>query len=605
MKALLVAPFALLMVIGTVLSFQTTGISMQGIVLRAGSREPVSKAYVELSSAGGNSRTFAATTSEDGRFVIRNAPPGHYELIVHRIGYVTAKYGQRRTAGPGELITLENGRPFQDLTIVMTPTAAISGRIYDGFGEPVIGAKVRAIKSVYQQGTGTLTEIQSTVTDDLGEYRLFWLPPGRYFVSATGPDPATDINTVFNESRGDFSYRSSNLLSTNLLLNYPDPVAPIPQPHVAPQASEVYVPVYFPTTIDRRGALPIDLQAGAEFSGVDITVQRLHAHRIRGTIVDAVTGEVLRERNTQILRSHNPPMYIEPETPPYSSDSYPSFGLLDRRTGVFEMRDVVPGNYYLIAQSGERSGRVAVEVRDADLEDVVVSVARRFNLRGHVTIEGRSPATDDPVLAKLKISLRRDPFIPAFGFVSASPTPDGSFTFESVAPGDYRVGLEPILSLDGNAAAGQTIPRGLYTKSISQGNNDVLNGGLHLTRQPSEPLEIVVGTNPASLSGSVVDEKQQPVPNVLVLLAPDVVHRNRTDLFQEVITDTSGRFQIEFVPPGDYKLFAWKNIEDDAWPDPDFMQTYENRGKPIRVREGSKQDVPLVLIATPHVTHER
>jgi hypothetical protein len=239
------------------------------------------------------------------------------------------------------------------------------------------------------------------------------------------------------------------------------------------------------------------------------------------------------------------------------------------------------------------------------LEDVVVSVAKSINLRGHVTIEGRSPAKDDPVLAKLKISLRRDPFIPAFGFVSASPTPDGSFTFESVALGDYRVGLEPILSQDGNAGAGQTIPRGLYTKSIREGNNDVLNGGLHLTQQPSEPLEIVVGTNAASLNGSVVDEKQQPVPNVLVLLAPDIAHRNRTDLFQQVITGTSGRFQIEFVPPGDYKLFAWKNIEDDAWQDPDFMQTYENRGKPIRVIEASKQDVSLALIATPDVTHER
>jgi Carboxypeptidase regulatory-like domain len=128
---------------------------------------------------------------------------------------------------------------------------------------------------------------------------------------------------------------------------------------------------------------------------------------------------------------------------------------------------------------------------------------------------------------------------------------------------------------------------------------------LHLTRQPSESLEIVVGTNAGLLNGSVVDEKQQPVPNVLVLLAPDVAHRNRTDLFQEVITDTSGRFQIEFVPPGDYKLFAWKNIEDDAWQDPDFMQTYENRGKPIRVREGSKQEVSLVLIATSDVTHVR
>jgi Carboxypeptidase regulatory-like domain len=602
MKALLVAPFALLMVIETVLSIQTTGISIQGIVLRAGSREPVSKAYVELSSAGGNSRTFAATTSEDGRFVVRSAPPGRYELIVRRMGYITAKYGQRRANGPGELITLENGRPVQDLTIVMTPTAAISGRIYDGFGEPVNGAKVRAMQSFYLQGRRILTEIQSTVTDDLGEYRLFWLPPGRYFVSATGPDPATDMDIVVNDARGDIFYSSSNLLRTSLSTKYPDPLALIPQPRVAPQESEVYAPVYFPTTTDRRSALPIDLEAGAEFSGVDITVRRLKTHHIRGTIVDAATGEVLREQHTEILRSNNPPTYRVDETLPVSSDNFPVHGFLDRRTGVFEMHDVVPGSYFLIAWSGKRFGRVAVEVRDGDLENVVVSVAEGFNLRGRVAIEGRTLATAEPLLAKLKIELILDPYIPAGGFVSASPAPDGSFTLESVVSGDYRVGVEPILNVDGNASVGQTA---LYIKSIRQGNNDVLNGGLHLTRQPSEPLEIVVGTNPASLNGSVVDEKQQPVPNVLVLLAPDVAYRNRTDLFQEVITDTSGRFQIEFVPPGDYKLFAWKNIEDDAWQDSDFMQTNENRGKPIRVTEGSKQDVPLVLIATPDLTHER
>jgi hypothetical protein len=605
MKPFVVAPFGLLMAIETLFSIQTTGISMQGIVLRAGSREPVSKAYVELSSAGGNSRVFAATTSEDGRFVIRNAPPGRYEVIVRRIGYVTARYGQRRTNGPDELITLENGGPVQDLTIVMTPTAAISGRIYDGFGEPVIGAKVRAMKSFYQQGIGILTEVQSTVTDDLGECRLFWLPPGRYFVSATGPDPASDINIVINDSRSDLSYPSSNLLLTSLSLNYSDPVAPIPQPHVAPQESEVYVPVYFPTTTDRRGALPIDLQAGAEFSGVDITVRLLQTHRIRGTIVDAATGEVLRGQYTQILRSNNPPMYRVDETLPFSSENYPVHGFLDRRTGVFEMRDVVPGNYFLIAWSGERSGRVAVEVRDADLENVVVSVAEGFNLRGHVMIEDRSPVKDDPVLAKLKINLIADPFIPAFGLVSASPAPDGSFTLKSVAAGDYRVIVEPILPLVGDAPAGRTITGGLYIKSIRQGNNDVLNGGLHLTRQPAESLDVVIGMNTGSLSGSVVDEKQQPAPNVLVLLAPDIPHRKRVDLFKEVITDVSGRFQLEFVPPGDYKLFAWKTIEDDPWQDPDFMQTYENRGQPVSVTEGSKQDVPLVLISLPDVTHGR
>src|SRR5262249_49777212 len=155
------------------------------------------------------------------------------------------------------------------------------------------------------------------------------LPPGRYFVGATGPDPSTDVDLVVNDARGDIFHTSANLLLTNLSSNYPDPLVPIPQPRVAPQESEVYVPVYFPTTTDRRGALPIDLQAGSEFGGVDITVQRLQTHRIRGTIVDAATGEVLREQQTQILRSNNPPTYRVDETLPFSPDNYPVHGFLD------------------------------------------------------------------------------------------------------------------------------------------------------------------------------------------------------------------------------------------------------------------------------------
>jgi hypothetical protein len=50
------------------------------------------------------------------------------------------------------------------------------------------------------------------------------------------------------------------------------------------------------------------------------------------------------------------------------------------------------------------------------------------------------------------------------------------------------------------------------------------------------------------------------------------------------------------VPPGDYKLFAWSEVEDGAWYDAEFMPNYENRGKPVHISEGSKPDVSLTVI---------
>ena len=62
-------------------------------------------------------------------------------------------------------------------------TAAIAGRVYDRYGDPVGNANVQALKYVWQDGKRLLTAVQTVRTNDLGEYRLFWMQPGQYVVS--------------------------------------------------------------------------------------------------------------------------------------------------------------------------------------------------------------------------------------------------------------------------------------------------------------------------------------------------------------------------------------------------------------------------------------
>ena len=62
----------------------------------------------------------------------------------------------------------------------------ITGRVVDEFGDPATDVQVSALRYQFVQGTRQLTAAGRVVTtNDIGEYRLFGLSPGQYFVSAT------------------------------------------------------------------------------------------------------------------------------------------------------------------------------------------------------------------------------------------------------------------------------------------------------------------------------------------------------------------------------------------------------------------------------------
>ena len=75
------------------------------------------------------------------------------------------------------------------IVLAMTPTGSISGRVYDAEGEPLGKAQVEVMRPVYKDGQRMLTIVEIVASDDRGEYRLFWLPPGRYYVAAKSALP--------------------------------------------------------------------------------------------------------------------------------------------------------------------------------------------------------------------------------------------------------------------------------------------------------------------------------------------------------------------------------------------------------------------------------
>ena len=256
--------------------------------------------------------------------------------------------------------------------------------------------------------------------------------------------------------------------------------------------------------------------------------------------------------------------------------------------GSFDVRGVLPGSYVLHAQANSgATGEVAVQIGDGDLSNLVVAIAPGAQVNGRFVIDGQWPAGANPDVSLLRVGLRRDPDLLGVPFNGPSFTPppvaDGSFEFGGVPSGDYQVSV-------------RALPDGAYLKSARFGSTDVLESGLHLSGTPRDTLEVVIGTQGGSLSGTVLGANREPLVNATVALVPDVSARRRIDLFKTTTTDTQGRFRLRAIPPGSYTVLAWEQIEDGAWWDPEVLRAAESQGRSVRVRDGSADTTQLTAI---------
>lgn len=108
-------------------------------------------------------------------------------------------------------------------------------------------------------------------------------------------------------------------------------------------------------------------------------------------------------------------------------------------------------------------------------------------------------------------------------------------------------------------------------------------------------LDILLSPNVSQIEGIVSDPRLQPAAGVLAVLIPDS-NRDRLDLYKTATTDQNGRFTLRGIPPGDYKLFAWEDLEPNGYFDPDLLRRSEGLGKAVRVAESSTQSVNVQVI---------
>ncbi len=603
------------------LSQKPTG-SIEGVVTRSGSGQPIPNARVTVNRRGqpslppvvnvsvavapaaagarGSGPALppipATMTDDKGKFFVSGLEDGVFLVNVQANGYVAQPYGQKTRGGPGTPVNVSGGQPTKDINVAMTPAATISGRVHDPSDQPLINVPVQLMRYSYDfQGQRSYQSVGITTTDDRGQYRMYWVTPGRYYLMAGKPSTGSSaLNDFF---LADFGGGGANGNEVPSVLGY----------------------AFYPGVQEISGARIIDMEPGAELQSVDMTLAtRPRTFKIRGKLIDSRTGKAAARGSVSVA----------PQMPGLTQDDA-ILGLdggstnYNAKTGTFEIRDLLPGTYSLVAMVmdlpqpgvrgpvGRSSAMIPVTVGSADVDDLTITTIPAAAVPGRVRIEGQLPANMS--MERLRVQLtpvggtqNSLSGLLANAFYQNTQTnvaPDGTFRMANIVPGDYRIDFSGFPINAASAPGGPTTIQyfgsmqtaNAYIKDARFDGVDVLSVPLHFTGNVNNGLEISLGFGSGRVEGTVTDSRLQAVNAGRVVAVPDRM-RFRTDLYRSFSVDQNGRFTFPTLPPGDYKIFAWESIEDNGWFDPELLSRSEARAASIHVNEGSTQSLSVQII---------
>lgn len=496
----------------------TGGIS--GFVIKAGTtiRQPLRNARLELTG----SQNGVVRTDVNGAFAFSGLMPGQYRLAVTCDGFVRQQIRKN--------IVLGRGQQVGNIIFELDPAATATGRILDTFGEPIANVMIDALRRTYDVGGNPrLTRVAAALTDDRGEYRIFWLDPGNYFLYASSPPPETSDSDT------------------------PTPVAP----------------TYFPDVNTPEDARTVALEAGRE-ARADFRLRQAGMWPVGGHTMNGLNGLPVAATISLIPPGENP------NSSRYHAQSSPS----GRFAGEFSMNNVPPGSYLLTAKSvsGNRELRAFQHI---ELRPLLAAPPFGFTatlaLTPPVSVNGRlffeSAELED--LRQITVALVPvDPDMPVPRSVAVEP--DGQFVVNGVYAGDYVLEMS-------------NLPQDLYLKATRFGNAGLERPLTIGAQPPANPLQILLGSDGGHMQA-------QSQPGATFVLVPDAARRGRREQYRVAAAGDDGRVTIYGIPPGNYKLFAWEDLEPNAYLNADYQQIYEDRGVSVRISPGDNPPVSVRMI---------
>jgi hypothetical protein len=574
--------------------------NIEGTVLNSVTMTPLANAQITVSGLPAQINLFSDQT---GRFLIPNVPAGTYFIGVMMDGFFGPELNGASPAGAvtGVIVT---GGQTRRIPIPMAPGGTISGTIFDAEGVPVVDARVQVLRVTYADGIPIVGNAGTQTTDDQGNYRIFGLRPGEYYVAATP------------------KLNSAGIVTRDAVSNASLPVRTL-----------------FPNAVDLSQASVIRLHAGEEISGIRFSFQKAIPIRISGQVISTMSSVPGRDVTPAIPNAILSLLLHDKSALDANTEINHGVSMGSPNNGHFEIANVLPGVYDLFASLPDVNGygplqppgkaaqpvaygRITIDLHSGDREDITVAVHHGIDIQGRVTIDG-GPSLS---INNVRVSLQPDDsasnlaVYQQVGQYQPRLDGDGSFTIPAVPEAQYRIrvafGPLPLLprsaipsatspsatpasSLPTSPLTGAPLGTNGYVDDILQSGKTVYDNGIYVGNHAVEPLEVRVRTDGGSVEGVVMDAKRNPYAGATVVLVPPIQHRQNPALFKVATSDAAGRFSMTGIRPGEYKLLAWDSIPTGAYMNAAVLDSYKEVQVSVNVPANIHVETQLNLILSP------
>src|SRR6266508_365295 len=556
-----------------------------GRVMAADNGRAVKRARVFVNGAelpGGR----GVLTDDSGVFDLTELPAGRYTLTVSKSGFVSLAYGQRRPLQAGTPLQLGDGQQLKGIEFRLPRGGVIAGRVLDEDGEPVPGAMVRVMRYQYLQGDRRLTPAGTAQTDDRGQYRVWGLMPGDYYVNALtrlpglggrgfpaglpgGPPPPPGGGPpgaggggggrggrggAFAEVVG--ALAAGNAGANIALFGGSDD-----------QETINYAPTYYPSVTSVNEAQPVTVGVSQEVLDINVSLQLVHTSRIAGRVTNP-DGTPATAGNVNLMPDGAAGRGALVGT---------NYGSRIQWDGSFAIASVPPGRYVLRARGDDSDtpqfAMLPVSV-NGDVGDITVVLSAGSTITGTVTF--LPGATQTPDITQVRIGA------PSTDLAAFGPQPnarvekDGRFTLAGVSAGPH------LIRSNGNL-------RGWTLKSVTMDGRDVtdtpveVRAGQHLSN-----VAVVFTDKLNEISGTITTTQGTAMPDFTVLAFPTDPSLWRPQARQIMTTrpDQTGKYRIRGLPPGENYLVTVDPAEHGEWFEPAYLDQHRAGAARITLGDG-------------------
>jgi hypothetical protein len=494
-------------------------------------------------------------TDDSGTFDFAELPAGRYTVTVAKAGFVSLSYGQRRPLQAGTPLQLQDGQQLKNVDFQLPRGSVIGGHVLDEDGEGMAGVTVRVMRDQYLQGERRLTPAGTGQTDDKGQFRVWGLMPGDYYVNATARGGAPG---GFGGGRGGRGGLGSGRAGAGGDAEIID-----------------YAATYYPGVASVNDARAIMLGLSQELLDVNFSMQLVRVARISGRITNPDGSPATGGQVSLILDSGGRGNQIGA-----------TFGGRIQWDGGFVLSNVPPGRYFLRARSDDSGALqyavVGLTVNGADTNDVAVVLTAGATLSGTAIFPPTASAPPDP--AQFQITAPSSDLAGSFGpQPNARIDKDGTFRLEGVPAG-------PHLIRPGSNT------RGWMLQSVVIGGRDVTDVPFNVRSGEAIGNITVTFTDKVNeISGSVASAQGAPAPEYTVLAFSTDASLWRPQSRQIAATrpDQTGHYRLRTLPPGEYYVVAVDPSEQGEWFEPAYLEQHRNGASRVQLAQGDAKTVDL------------